>query len=145
MNVKKFVACTTHPNCFAYQNGGCSILKDTKFRRDCPFFNASAHDETGFYYIDCTLDGTAEEIAANAGMDLSTLVAEAKAGSLFAYPSTPVEGDKLLTLSTCTYKFGGEANKDQRFVVFGRLLTARDDMPDTITLAENPSPKMPTF
>lgn len=106
---------------------------------------ASAREDTGFYYIDCALDGTAEEIAANAGMDLPALVAEAKAGSLFVYPSTPVEGDKILTLSTCTYKFGGEANRDQRFVVFGRLLTAQDDMPDTITLEENPSPKMPVF
>lgn len=106
---------------------------------------ASAHDETGFYYIDCALGGTAEEIAANAGMDLPTLVAEAKAGSLFAYPSTPEEGDKILTLSTCTYKFGGEANRDQRFVVFGRLLTAQDDMPETILLEENLSPKMPAF
>ncbi len=42
MNVKGFVPCTMHPNCFAYQNGGCSILKNTNFRKGCPFFKTQA-------------------------------------------------------------------------------------------------------
>lgn len=109
-------------------------------------FSVMYTNSEDFYYIDCALDGSLEDIQNGEGMDMETLVAEAKAGSMFNYPSTPVEGDKIITLSTCTYIFeGGAENTKQRFVVFGRLLTAQDDMPETISLTENPNPKMPVF
>ncbi len=69
----------------------------------------------------------------------------AKEGSIFNYPVEVGEDDKIITLSTCTYKFGDSGNQKQRFVVFGRLLTEEEEMPDTITLTENPAPKMPVF
>lgn len=42
MNVKGFVPCTMHLDCFANQSGGCSILKNADFRRGCPFFKTQA-------------------------------------------------------------------------------------------------------
>lgn len=88
-----------------------------------------------FYYIDCSFEKTA----------LKDLVNTAKEGSIFNYPVEVDEDDKIISLSTCTYKFGDASNQKQRFVVFGRLLTDEDEMPDTITLAGNPAPKMPVF
>lgn len=99
-----------------------------------------------FYYIDCALDGTPKEIEEKEGMDMATLVKKAKAGSIFDYPAVPVEGDKIISLSTCTYKWGeGETNLKQRFVVFGRLLQAGDSMPEKVALTENSNAVMPTF
>lgn len=88
-----------------------------------------------FYYIDCNFEKTS----------LKDLVNTAKEGSIFNYPVEVGDDDKIITLSTCTYKFGDSSNQKQRFVVFGRLLTEEDEMPDAITLTENPAPKMPVF
>ena len=98
-------------------------------------FSAMYANSDDFYYIDCNLTDTT----------MDDLVSTAKEGSIFNYPNKPEGGDKIITLSTCTYKFGDASNQKQRFVVFGRLLTAEDEMPNSITLTENPAPKMPTF
>ena len=109
-------------------------------------FAAMYANSDDFYYIDCALDGTPEEIENKEGMDMATLVEKAKAGSIFDYPVVPVEGDKIISLSTCTYKWGeGETNVKQRSVVFGRLLQAGDSMPETVALTENSDAVMPTF
>ena len=88
-----------------------------------------------FNYIDCNFELTSQ----------ADLVNTAKEGSIFNYPVEVDEDDKIISLSTCTYKFGDEKNTKQRFVVFGRLLSKSDEMPETVTLTENPAPKMPTF
>ncbi len=55
-------------------------------------------------------------------------------------------GDKILTLSTCTYVFpGGENNKEQRLVIQAKLLAPGEDTATTVTVTDNPSPKQPTF
>ena len=98
-------------------------------------FAAMYANSDKFYYIDCNFEKTS----------LKDLVNTAKEGSIFNYPVEVGEDDKIITLSTCTYKFGDSGNQKQRFVVFGRLLTEEEEMPDTITLTENPAPKMPVF
>ena len=98
-------------------------------------FAAMYANSDSFYYIDCNFEKTA----------LKDLVNTAKEGSIFNYPVEVGEDDKIIALSTCTYKFGDASNQKQRFVVFGRLLSDKDEMPTAITLTENPAPKMPTF
>lgn len=86
-----------------------------------------------FYYIDS--QPTDEEFAA--------IIAEAKAASRLNYPVTPVAGDKIITLSTCTYLYGD--NEQQRFVVMGRMLIGDDAMAKSVSLEANPTPKEPVF
>ncbi len=51
--------------------------------------------------------------------------------------------DKILTLSTCTYKYG-RWNTDQRFVVMAKLL-APDSTPSPAEVIKNETPKQPSF
>lgn len=69
------------------------------------------------------------------------LVNEAKSRSLFNFDVSVTGSDKILTLSTCTYKYGGFNNRAQRFVVMGRLLHATEKDTDPVTAVANPSPK----
>lgn len=89
-----------------------------------------------FDYINNEFDTAAE---------FTSLVTEAKVSSEQIYEVDVNSTDKILTLSTCTYKFGGVSNKDQRFVVMGRLLRAGEKDTDAVTITKNPSPKVPTF
>lgn len=50
--------------------------------------------------------------------------------------------DKILTLSTCTYKYG-RFNTDQRFVVMAKLLPGLEGTPAEVYKNENP--KLPSF
>ncbi len=55
------------------------------------------------------------------------------------------QGDKFLTLSTCTYHFTADriAAESSRFVVSGRLLPASAKLKPTAKITKNPSPKLP--
>lgn len=77
--------------------------------------------------------------------DIDTLVSEAKARSEFNYDVEvdPIN-DKILTLSTCTAKYGyvgGEARA--RFVVMARLVEPDRELKPTVGLEKNPSIKAP--
>ena len=89
-----------------------------------------------FDYIKTDFKSTAE---------FTELAAEAKKSSLHNFDVNVTGGDKIITLSTCTYKYGGVSNKNQRFVVMGRLLHTDEDATDPVTAVTNPSPKMPVF
>ena len=55
--------------------------------------------------------------------------------------STDIQpGDKILTLSTCTQRFGW--SRDQRFVVMARMLREGEALPE-VTAMENPDPLRP--
>lgn len=56
--------------------------------------------------------------------------------SLYDYNDVEVEGDdKILTLSTCTYKYG--TRHDLRFIVMARLVTEEDTLVETANITEN--------
>ncbi len=95
-----------------------------------------------FLYNDCNFSYTNDPRY----LSVEEFIKEAKANSVFNYPVEPTPNDKFLTLSTCTYKWGeGETNTKQRYIVFGRLLTQADDMPESIKLTENKLAQMPVF
>ena len=78
---------------------------------------------------------------------IDTLVSEGKARSEFLYDVEvdPIN-DKILTLSTCTAKYGyvgGEARG--RFVVMARLVDADQELKPTAGLEKNASIKAPQF
>ncbi len=37
-NISRYPVCIKHMSCFANIDGHCNCLRDTKFKRDCPFF-----------------------------------------------------------------------------------------------------------
>ena len=52
--------------------------------------------------------------------------------------------DKILTLSTCTVKYG-TSNKDQRFVIMAKLVPAGAELKETASLTKNENIKLPSF
>ncbi|MBE6883733.1 MAG: class B sortase [Ruminococcaceae bacterium] len=74
----------------------------------------------------------------------NAIINEAKMRSQWIYDVEVDENDKLLTLSTCSYKYGG-ALDPQRFVVMARLVEKDKPLPATIEIEPNPEPKEPVF
>lgn len=91
------------------------------------------YTDTAFRYIDMIDSG------------IDTLVSEGKARSEFIYDvEIDPLSDKVLTLSTCTAKYGyvgGEARA--RFVVMARLVEEDAQLKATVGLEKNPSIKAP--
>lgn len=94
---------------------------------------AAFYTDTNFRYIDMI------------NKNISTLISEARSRSEFTYKIDLDENaDKVLTLSTCTAKYGyvgGEARG--RFVVMARLVPAGTELKETVDLEKNPSVKAP--
>lgn len=78
--------------------------------------------------------------------DFEKLITDMRSRSQFRYNVSLSETDKIITLSTCTHKYGTyEENPDQRFVVMGRLTRKGDTLYETADIRPNPSPKEPEF
>jgi SrtB family sortase len=76
----------------------------------------------------------------------SQLIADVKERSQYHYDVDVQPDDKILTLSTCTYKYGTYSqNPDQRFVVMGRLVKEGEDYYESARLTVNENPKAPSF
>jgi len=74
------------------------------------------------------------------------LVSDAKARSQYNYDTAVTAQDKILTLSTCTYKYGTYSqNAEQRFVVMGRLVRKGEEYHEKANLTANENPKAPSF
>lgn len=78
--------------------------------------------------------------------DYAKLLQDIQDRSIYNYPDVNVTiSDKILTLSTCCYKYGNYAtNNHQRFVVFAKLVQGKN-FAETANVEANPSPKEPTF
>ncbi len=92
------------------------------------------------FYTDTGMDYIESQFS---GGEFAALVAEAKQKSLYQYDVEVGEEDKILTLSTCTVKYG--ERRDQRFVVMAKLMP-KDHVPvKTASLQANPNPRQPEF
>ena len=94
---------------------------------------ATFYSDTKFYYHNTHPDTA----------DFSNIINEAKLRSEHNFDVDVNTKDKILTLSTCTYKYG--TRTDQRFVVMARLLRAGESADKVINVTKNPSPKAPQF
>lgn len=78
--------------------------------------------------------------------ELLTLAEDAKQRSELTYDVAVDASDKLLTLSTCTYKYGTYSqNNRQRFVVMARLVRDGESFHQVASVTTNPNPKGPIF
>lgn len=91
------------------------------------------------YYTDLKFDFTKTDLDAAA---LAAYVQGAKARSLYQYDVEVSASDKVITLVTCTIKYGVQ-NQNQRFVVAARLLPTGAAAPTKAALEVNPAPKQP--
>ena len=74
------------------------------------------------------------------------VAAEAKKRSLYNYPVQVGKNSKIITLSTCTYKYGKTDSKNCKtveFVIQGKLLPASKKLADKAYLTKNENPKPP--
>ncbi len=101
------------------------------------------YTETAFKYH--YVDPVKDSAKVNKKITIKDIVDEAKLRSQMIYDVDVNNDDKLLTLSTCTYKYGGEKNEEQRFVVQARLLREDEKEQKTVSVKKNPSPKEPKF
>lgn len=98
------------------------------------------------YYCEAHLNPVPYHLVDYTAEDLLALTSDAKARSQFLYDVEVRADDKLLTLSTCTYKYGTYSqNRDQRYVVMARLMKPGDKFHEEASIKANPSPKEPDF
>ncbi len=94
------------------------------------------------FYTDLDLDFTRTDLD-SAGV--AQLAEDAKARSIYQY-NVPVDGaDKLLTLVTCTVKFGKENQPKVRYVVMAKLLDEGETPANITNLTANPNPIQPNL
>ena len=83
------------------------------------------YTDVEFNYIQVLMDGPQRVALAQAAMERS----------IYDYGVTVGEEDKLLTLSTCTARFGDSSH---RFVVMAKLLGAQEEPPETAAVVDRP-------
>ncbi len=101
------------------------------------------YTDIGFQYH--LIDPAKDTAKFNNKMTIKDIADEAKKRSQLVYDVDVNDNDKLLTLSTCTYKYGGEKNEEQRFVVQARLLREGETEQESVSVKKNPKPKEPVF
>ena len=76
--------------------------------------------------------------------EFTALISEANKRSEYIYDVDVTTGDKILTLSTCVYKFTpGVYPNDYRYVVMAKLVDPSEPFKKTASLEKNPNPKEP--
>ncbi len=91
------------------------------------------------FYTDTNLDYIVTDPGSST---MQYIIDEAIARSEHVYDVSVSASDKILTLSTCTRRFG--ARSDQRFVVMAKLMDSTSNLP-SVSITANSSPKRPQF
>ena len=72
------------------------------------------------------------------GEQLMEIVEGGKARSEYDYTDVEVkEDDKILTLSTCSYKYGARKPHNVRFIIMAKLVTEDDTLVETANITPN--------
>lgn len=119
---------------------------DIQFAKDNPYIFFSTLEEdmvfqifaisyttTGFHYI---------EVEDMSTLEFSNFINEAKLRSIYSFPEVDVDAnDKILVLSTCSYKYG--YRDDMRYIVCAKLLPEGAVLSTTENVFENPNAHTP--
>ena len=127
-------------------------LNDETFAQDTPYIYLATPSKTHIFevfaafYCEERLTPVPYHLASYTEDRLMTLASDAKSRSTFTYDVSVDPQDKLLTLSTCTYKYGTYTqNPHQRFVVMARLVQEGETFQEKAKVTVNQSPKQPKF
>jgi len=75
--------------------------------------------------------------------DYGTFLKTARDRSLYDYDVEVTTSDKIITLSTCTVKYGWNERENYRFVVMGKLIENDDATKEEASFTLNPDPAEP--
>lgn len=125
---------------------------DIEFAKANPYVYLSTDSEDLVYqifaviYTEAKMQPVQYIYPSYSNSDYAKLLEDIQSRSIYNYPDVNVTiSDKILTLSTCCYKYGNYAtNNNQRFVVFAKLVQGKN-FSETANVEANPSPKEPTF
>lgn len=126
-------------------------FQDIEFAKRTPYIFITTEDELLIYQIyavffmdlnfECYWIGLDEERQLK-------MIEEARARSEYIYDIDVTGKDKIITLSTCTYKYGkyqSVGQKNTRFVIQGKLLDKNAKLDPSALLIKNKNPKEPKF
>lgn len=134
---------------------------DEDFAQKNPYIYLSTENETyiyqvfAAYYVEAEPTDKSFPLYYSSKLDTKdalTVAKDAVERSMMTYKDVKLtEGDKFLTLSTCTYAFTEgmtpaqalAAAEKHRFVIMAKLLPANARGDETANVSKNPSPKMP--
>ena len=111
---------------------------DPEFAASHPYIELTVLGETmqweifAVFYPHVSLDYIKTNLS---GDELTALAQEAVNQSIYDYGVTVRPDDKILTLSTCTIKYG-EGDTQHRFVVMGRLLPKDSPLAEQVTIKQ---------
>lgn len=98
------------------------------------------------FYCEANMDPVPYHYADYSDENFTQLMHDVQQRSEYLYQTKPGTGDHILTLSTCTYKYGTYSqNPNQRFVIMARLMREGDIYQESAKLEKNPNPKQPNF
>ena len=97
-----------------------------------------AYTNTDFNYIKVLKDSKVSKTEQITGEQLMEIVEGGRARSEYDYTDVEVkEDDKILTLSTCSYKYGARKPHNVRFIVMAKLVTEDDTLVETANITPN--------
>lgn len=99
---------------------------------------ACAYTNTDFNYIEVLKDRKVSSTEQLTGEQLMKIVEGGRDRSEYDYTDVEVnEEDKILTLSTCSYKYGMRRPHNVRFIVMAKLVTEGDKLVETANITPN--------
>lgn len=125
---------------------------DIEFARAHPYFYFTTEKGSQIYeiftvfYSEDKLTPVPYHMASYSKGDYESLISDVRSRSQFHYNVDMGPDDKIMTLSTCSYKYGTYTqNPKQRFVLMGRLVGENESLYESAQLEQNPAPKVPNF
>lgn len=119
---------------------------DAEFAEKTPYIYFSTADEDMVFEIFSVMynDSGAWYIQPRPDMrDYDTFLSTARDRSLYDYDVEVTTDDKVLTLSTCTVKFGWNDRDQYRFVIMAKLIEDEDATKEKAVFTVNPDPAEP--
>lgn len=126
-------------------------FRDIEFAKNTPYIFVTTNDKQLVYQIYSVFFTDINFECYWIGLDeyrQKEMIDEARERSEYIYDVNVSGRDKIITLSTCTYKYGkyqSVAQKNTRFIVQGKLLENTDNLPSQASLVKNPNPKTPNI
>jgi len=118
-----------------------------QFARENPYIFFSVEKENLVWEIFAVFDATIRlpyNIPTLQDMDFMHVIREAKERSFYIYDDIEVGvDDKIITLSTCTYKYDQNYPNDYRYVIMAKLADQDGPFREMANLELNPSPRHP--
>ena len=124
-------------------------FQDMEFAQNTPYIFLTTKDASLIYEIYAVFFTDIKFGYINVELDekmQQAMIDSAKQRSEYIYDVNVTGKDKVITLSTCTYKYGAYGSKGQkntRFVIQGKLLKDVSALKEKITLTKNINPKLP--